>query len=209
MKEKLYQDGLKLINEFCRINSIPIPEIIRLKKGDELYELATCAYYRHPTIRIMVEKCASPGMGGRLWSWPGYVIDRTPYGVLQHELAHHMDTLRSQDILRNVNSPDLSFSETIHKESLEKPMTGYTTQGHSRPQKIHWFMEWFAENFRVFVTNPDLCKRLRPKFYKAIVMRGIKPVIESNWLQTLEKQNATQRIIEMAGKKIDDAQSLL
>lgn len=64
-------------------------------------------------------------------------------------------------------------------------------------------MEWFAENFRLFVTNPDLSNALRPKFYAAMCRSGIVPVINFSWEMTLRNNGAPDRIVEQARKKIE------
>ncbi len=43
-----------------------------------------CAYYRANTTTICVKKCAGIGYAGQQWSYPGYTVDRTPYGVNSH-----------------------------------------------------------------------------------------------------------------------------
>ena len=121
-----------------------MPEIKRIGNQERVYNLATCGFYRPTTIHIMVEKCAARGFGGRAWSWPGYAVDRTPYGVIQHELGHHVDSIRFK-------APKAIFSKLIWEESKEAPLTGYLG---TDKDEVTFYMEWFAENFRLFVTNP-------------------------------------------------------
>lgn len=198
-KEALYAAGVLLAENFCAENGIAMPAVSRLAPTDRLYHLATCAYYRpHLGITIMVEKCANRGYGGRAWSWPAYTVDRTPYGVIQHELAHHVDHCRSEAALSRDDVQSL-FSWKIHEASGEPPMTGYLGTDAQAPT---FFMEWFAEIFRVFITNPDLCAKLRPKFYAAVTARGIKPVIDGSWRDVLSRHGATPRIMEQTAKKV-------
>lgn len=196
IREVLFIKGLELMRDFCALNGITQPAVLRLGKSDRLYHLATCAFYRPTSIHIMVEKCALRGFGGRAWSWPAYVIDRTPYGVLQHELGHHVDDVKSTKPLKQ--KTDL-FSYRIHEQSQEPPMTGYLGTD-TRAQTF--YMEWFAENFRLFVTNPDLSRVLRPKFYAALVREGIRPLHSEPWRNVLEKLQAGARYILQAEKKI-------
>jgi hypothetical protein len=191
-KEVLYESGVELLERFCALNNVPLPTVLRLSSADRLYHLATCAFYRPTCIRIMVEKCASRGYGGRAWSWPGYAIDRTPYGVLQHELGHHVDNHRFQG--------GRVFSRDIYEQSKEAPLTGYlgTDSG-----ELTFYMEWFAENFRLFVTNPDFSKALRPKFFAAMVAAGFKPLCTDGWKVVLVRFDATERILLQAQKKIE------
>lgn len=192
-KLELFEAGVALAEKFCAANGITMPSVVRLGPEDQLYHLATCAFYRPTAIRIMVEKCAPPGMGGRAWSWPGYVIDRTPYGVIQHELGHHVDHVKFVP-------PQGVFSKVIYEASREEPLTGYLgTDNH----QITFYMEWFAENFRLFVTNPDLSKQLRPKFHQVMLDSGFKPVVPGDWETVLDQNQATHRIVDMARKKVE------
>lgn len=197
-KEKLFVLGVELSEAFCRQNEIPMPGVKRLATTDRLYHLATCAFYRPTTITIMVEKCAARGHAGRAWSWPGYAIDRTPYGVMQHELGHHVDHYRASLTGR-------LFSKEVYELSREDQMTGYLG---TDKQANTFFMEWFAEIFRVFVTNPDLCKQLRPKFFSAMTETfKFKPIATRDWEGELIHHGAPSRIIEQARKKIQSVKS--
>lgn len=199
-KDALFNDGVRLASAWCELNGTSMPTVRRLAHSDRLYHLATCAFYRPTTITIMVEKCASRGHGGRAWSWPAYAIDRTPYGVIQHELGHHLDHVKSEPAKSRDDVQSL-FSWKIHDASHEPPMTGYLGTDAHAPT---FFMEWFAEIFRVFVTNPDLCRRLRPKFYAAMLERGLQPVPGGSWNEALLAHGAPSRIIEQARKKMPE-----
>lgn len=196
-KDSMFMAGVSLMEIFCRQNGINLPGMDRLRPTQREYHLGTCAYYRPYTIHIMVEKCAARGFGGRAWSWPGYVIDRTPYGVIQHELGHHVDTLKTGQVTRE-NLLEKLFSKKIWEASREAPLTGYLGTDKEAPT---FFMEWFAENFRLFVTNPDLSKRLRPKFYSAL-SKEMQPVCLEAWETQLSLNGAPSRIIDQARKKI-------
>lgn len=203
-RDRLYEAGLRRAADFAAHNNLPMPPVTRLSPSDRLYHLATCAYYRkHSGIRIMVEKCANRGFGGRAWSWPAYAIDRTPYGVLQHELGHHVDEHFSRVVDGKV---ERLFSREIYEQSREAPLTGYLG---TDSRSITFFMEWFAENFRLYVTNPDLSSRLRPKFHRALDVAGVHPLPSEGWEAVLRGHQATDRIVEQARKKIGAESSLL
>jgi hypothetical protein len=190
-KQDLCDGGEKLMRLFCKENQITPPDFIRLGPEDRFYDLRTCAFYRPTTIRIMVNKTAALGMGGRAWSWPGYVIDRTAYGVVQHELGHHVDHFKS--------TPEKLFSKWVCARSGESPLTGYLgTDNHADT----YYMEWFAEHFRLYATNPDLCGLLRPKFCAAMLLAQIKPVVKGDWFEVLTGHGAPERITTQALKKI-------
>lgn len=178
-KPELYENGLTLMHNFCEVNSIEAPVVIA-----EPVSFGTCAYYRNYTTRIELKKCAHIGTGGASWSYPGYAIDRTPYGVLQHELGHHMEHLSDGHSYCKTGLAYSVFSESDEEEKL----TNYCPNVN----------EWFAEHFRLFVTNPDLLRMMRPKTYTAIAAR-LQPVELRKWSQVLE--NAPLRTIRMAAKK--------
>lgn len=200
-QEHLFFAGVGIMSRFCKENEILLPTIKRILPDDRLYGVRTCGFYRPFTISVMVEKCGHKGHGGAAWSWPGYVIDRTPYGVIQHELGHHVDTVKTGEVT-TLNYMEKLFSKQIYEQSKEPPLTGYLG---TDKQAATFFMEWFAENFRLYVTNPGLCLALRPKFYFALFASGIYPLTFINWHSGLNAHNAPERIVNQARKKIEAA----
>lgn len=183
--QSLVEGGAALASRFCRANNLPTPPI-RVASSQE-WRVRYCAYYRPQKIVICPSKCARLGYGGRAWSWPGYVINRTPQGVIPHELGHHVDWLHSDR--REIYSGD--FSHSVWRESGEGAITSYCPDN----------SEWFAEIFRLYVTNPDLLRLLRPVTFD-ILARKFKAVVETDWRTTLERGLAPPRIIDQAGIKI-------
>lgn len=187
--------GVALMEKFCERNGWAVPKVTRMTPGHRYWLVGSCAFYRPELgIHIAVERCANLGYGGRSWSWPGYTVDRTPYGVIQHELGHHID-------LSSPRSPSGKLiSQGLFEETKEPALTGYLGTD-KKPETIT--MEWFAEIFRLFVTNPCLCEKLRPKFYRRMIGFGFQPVVnDGNWKDTLRVHNAPERIINQAEKKI-------
>lgn len=140
-KLQLFERGLDHIARWCTANGVSIPEV-NMHTGRP--DFGVCAYYRNSHIEIWVASCAAVGLVGRQWSFPGYVVDRTPYGVLAHELGHHVD--RQHGAAGGVRSH-------LWRPLDAAPLTSYCPNDN----------EWFAELFRLFVTNPDLFRELRPK----------------------------------------------
>lgn len=170
--------------EFCKTNNIPVPALTPL---NERWDFSHCAYYRPSRgIVIHVPSCASIGTGGASWSFPGYFIDRTPYGVIQHELGHHVDWLKGSDKGKYFSD----FSVNVRKQSGEDKITNYCPND----------AEWFAEIFRVFVTNSDLLKKLRPVTY-TILCNHFSPVVSDEWSAVL--YGAPARNIEQCRKRIN------
>lgn len=67
------------------------------------------------------------------------------YGVIIHELGHYVDYLANR-----------AYSLTMRKNSGEEQINSYCPND----------QEWFAEMFRVFVSNPSLLEQLRPKTFQ-------------------------------------------
>lgn len=159
---KLAKEGEELVRMFIDNHGLQQVEFRYLTQEDREYHLDTCGYYRPTTISIMVDKCAKPAGFGRQWSWPGYIIDRTPYGVMAHELGHH------------VHCTVLGWSTDIQETSGEVPLTNYCPNPG----------EWFAEMFRLFVTNPDLLSIVRPITY-GLFTHEFQPVELRTWNEVL------------------------
>lgn len=125
-REEMFREGSVVLNRWCELNKIKPPAIETINRESPYFDrINTCAFYRPHTIRIMVEKCASKGYGGRAWSWPGYTVDRTPYGVLQHELGHHVDNHFFDGNHSDAKNYGGVFSKRIYDQSGEPPLTGY------------------------------------------------------------------------------------
>lgn len=183
-KTELFVQGCSLLYEFCDKNSIQYPTINKIKKKD--WYFSVCAYYRKDTINICVEKCTHIGTANRAWSYPGYVIDRTPYGVVAHELGHHIDLELGDD--KGAYFSD--FSSKMRAKTKEVKLTNYCPND----------AEWFAEMFRLFVTNPDLLRLLRPKTFRAILDTGLQPRNDDTWDDVLFL--SPERTYTMTEKKI-------
>lgn len=182
-RSALLASGMELLKEFCEENSLSQPDIHIVHP--DLWRFDACAYYREDEITICPRRCAPIGRAARAWSYPGYVIDRTPHGVLQHELGHHVDRERSG--IKGAYGGD--FSVALRAKVGEPKLTNYCPND--------W--EWFAEMFRLFITNSDLLKAVRPRTYTEL-RQLYRPVVDAPWAEVLK--DAPPRTIEMAGKKV-------
>jgi hypothetical protein len=167
-KRELFESGRLLTHGFCAVNDLPAPAICEADTKD--WPFGVCAYYRRDMVTIAVNKCATIGYAGMQWSYPGHSVDRTPYGVLQHELGHHVDVINSTKRGRYYGD----FSVHMRAACEEKPLTSYCPDD----------AEWFAEMFRLFVTNPDLLQSLRPITY-AHLRERFTPVFHDSWRERL------------------------
>lgn len=183
---QLLSDGIRLMETFCAVNDLEIPEVIQVERKD--WKFDACAYYRPTHIKICVPKCAGIADAGMQWSYPGYTVDRTPYGVIAHELGHHADRVRS--ILKGSYFGD--YSRKLRAASGEARLTTYCPND----------AEWFAEMFRLFVTNSDLLSRIRPKTYM-LLAADFTAVKVAPWDHVLS--GAPERTLASARNKIQEA----
>jgi hypothetical protein len=180
----MLERGGALLKRFCAANGLQAPPIVTVPRSTWAFD--ACAYYRPVEIHICVEKCAAIGTAGRQWSFPGHSVDRTPYGVIAHELGHHADWSRSARKGRYYGD----FSIAMRARCDEAPLTSYCPND----------AEWFAEMFRLFVTNPDLLHRLRPNAYWYLLGAGFKPVFDDPWYSRLAE--APERTIAVIARKL-------
>lgn len=166
------------MRSMCELNDVEQPTVTSVRKDDWLFG-NVCAYYRpkgyaekyrerhHPGlgdgIMICLPYCARPcgELVSRAWSWPGYKTDRTVFGVIAHELGHHFDFefSRRQDLMTRSYGGELS--EILREDVKESPLSGYCPNDN----------EWFAEMFRLFVTNPALLSILKPRTFACFSRR--------------------------------------
>ncbi len=181
-KRALFDLGLAHITAWCAINEVEAPDV---EETDSPERYGTCAYYREGIIHISVKACASVGLSGRSWSYPGYSVDRTPYGVLAHELGHHVD---------RAHGPNGGVLSHLWRPLDAKPLTGYCPNDN----------EWFAELFRLFVTNPDLFAAERPKIADLFFKEWPRSVEQRPWQGVLSD---SPRHIKAASNRIARAGS--
>jgi len=171
LMDQLYARGVARVQHFVHINKLPEPVIASVPTN--VWSFDCCAYYRPVLgIRICLGMCAKPATAAptRNWNWPGSTTDRTPYGVLCHELGHHVDYRVSQ----RKYTYSGSFGESIRLKSGEQPLTSYCPDDG----------EWFAEMFRLFVTNPALLYCVRPKTWQLLSNR-FRLSTEEGWRHEL------------------------
>ena len=191
-KLHLFSESVIHCTDFLIHNHLPVPEYKLVDDfiEDDLYYACGCYKDKTKTVYVCLKKTGSLGKAGRQWSWPGYKIDRTPYGVVAHEVGHHVDFtfIRSKQFNKEQRN-EATRVFTIKKEKV----SGYEPVPH----------EAFAESMRIFITNPDLLMLCCPNRYDYIVnVLKLKPNIDKNWKQVLIDNNAPARTINAANNWI-------
>lgn len=183
-RDVMAEAGRDVVGVFCRANDMTPPRLGgTVPQGRLQLYGGTCGLYDGSrgggTVYVNPADCARLGYGGPAWSWPGYIADRTPFGVYAHELGHHVDRLLGYP------------SGRLRQASGEPPITSYAPNP----------SEWFAEMFRLFVTNPDLLWLVRPATYRIMVTDyHLVPVEEGGWREVLAE--APARTLARAEVKI-------
>lgn len=170
-KQELYLRGRIGVKKFVELNKTKSVEILE----ESSRHWGTCAFYRRGKIHIDIKACAAIGTAGRSWSFPGHIIDRTPFGVLAHELGHHVDEAYGTPH----GTMGGLYSHLLFTKTKEDAITTYAPN----------VQEWFAEIFRLFITNPDLLRLIRPRMHGELSER-FTPVETRPWdeIITAERQ---------------------
>lgn len=191
-RDELAARGREAVLKFCEVNDLKPPKLVEPRKDAEdrrlqrLWHVDSCGFYRDNVIHVMPDKCSNVGRGGPAWSWPGYVIDRTPFGVYAHELGHYVDEV----LTKRLRLPGrFGYSYAIWGRTREEKVSGYCPNA----------SEWFAECFRVFVTNPSFLRLYRPRTFDGI-SNHFKPIERRYWRDVLA--GAPARTIAMAERKL-------
>lgn len=186
-KREQLDAGIAMMEKWCAANMYKIPEVQIVPSSN--WGVQFCAYYRKDVIKICLEKCGHIGYAGPAWSYPGWLADRTPYGVIAHELGHHVDLYNGM-VHRGPYYSE--FSTLIRAKSGEIPITSYCPND----------AEWFAEMFRVFITNPDLLRQVRPQTW-ALMFAHFCPVETRGWAHVLA--DAPARTLALAQRRVSEA----
>ena len=160
-KQQLFKEGVKLLEDFCILNNIQRPIIREKAFGNN------AGMYYSGVLHINLSRCTQMTMGKpiRKWSYPGYKVDKTAYGVINHEFGHYLDNLFGI----------VNYFKNLKKR--EKPLTGYCPN----------LFEFLAEHLRLFMTNPDLLKKGRPQTYSILVgVFRLKPIEKRKWKEVLK-----------------------
>jgi len=107
---------------------------------------------------------------------------------VQHELGHHVDWLKGDD----KGAYWSNYSSDMRKETGEPKLTNYCPND----------AEWFAEIFRLFVTNPGMLQLMRPLTYQKLLDDGLVALFSNTWAERLGEMEAPERHLKAAYNKI-------
>ncbi len=165
-------------------------EANRFRKGflREGWTAAHCIVDSKSAIAVDLKRCrVAARIPGWSWTFPGYKVDATPFGVVCHEYGHHVDhTLGGKAGLSNRRA----WKDVIDNE---EEVSGYEPN----------HREAFAEAFRLFLTNPSLLREGRPERWEYFTETlQLRPPHEHPWRTVLK--HAHPRIVAAAERWIAD-----
>ena len=180
-RDDLWWEAIRYVKSACQLWALPQPILTRTAPPGAQKFSTGGTYYGHwisPNhIFVNVAKATSPArVRGRVWSYPGYKIDRTCAGILAHEFGHHA----AGNTKMNANDWRKVVAETL-------PVSGYEPTAN----------EAWAESMRVFILNPDLLRQGRRLRYEYITQH-FGPLHDATWQEVLK--NAPEFIREQAEK---------
>jgi hypothetical protein len=162
-KEELLMKGLELIERFSDLNRIKTPLVFI----DSTIKSAYGVFYPNNVIHVNLKVCRPPvKVPGYDWTFPGYVQDLTPYGILAHEFGHYISDMLGKEFRKNF----------VNIKRIEDNVTASDDRG---------LDEKMAEAARLFITNPDILKRGRPIRYR-IFSEHYEPVVRNRWKNVLK-----------------------
>lgn len=177
-KEKLLYKGIELIERFSEENGIKMPKVFIISNKNNIYGL----FYPKNVIHVNMKLCRPPvKTPGYDWSFPGYVQDLTPYGILAHEFGHYISDMLGKKFRKNF----------VNIRKMEENVTSTDDRG---------LDEKMAEAARLFITNPDLLKRGRPLRYE-IFSQHYTPIVRNRWKTVLS--HAHPKIVTAAERWIE------
>lgn len=159
----LFNSGINLINEFSLLNDIP--KVAVRVKGNIDKRLKGYYYDNDSTIHVILENCSRINP---MYSFPGFTSNATAQGVVVHEYGHYLTSSRFKLFKESLNA--------IKKRINESCITSYCPDT----------KEWFAEQLKLFITNPDLLKLIRPNTYKEFC-KYWKPLDKGTYMEVLSE----------------------
>ncbi len=178
---QLWQAAMIYSHQVCEAWNIPQPKIVpepppharKFSTGGTHYGL----WIAPNRIWVNVKDSTTPArVRGRVWSYPGHKTDRTCFGILMHELAHHV-----------CGHKKLAANEWRALVTQTRPVTSYEPNPN----------EAWAETVRIYISNPNLLRLARPRRFEYVAQ--YLPLLHvASWKDVLRK--APDFIIESASK---------
>lgn len=142
-------------------------------------------WYWNGTLFVNLKRSRPPVKNpGFAWSYTGFKADLTAPGILAHEIGHHVH--HQIDKKTNYKHHNYVLAKLRDLKQNEVAVSGY------EPNEF----EVMAEACRLFILNPDLLKKGRPKRFEFLSGLGLKPLHTTPWREVL--RHAHPRLITAA-----------
>lgn len=160
----LFNDGVNIIDDFLKLNNMR-DLIVKVEPKCKSFR-GCCGWYEFDTdvIHIIIEKCARLNP---MYSYPNFTSNRTPQGVLLHEFGHFLTSPK--------NKPYKYTNAFIKRKINENCITSYAPNAN----------EWIAEMLKLYLSNPDLLKHIRPNTYNEFINYWA-PLDRGNYINLLK-----------------------
>lgn len=173
-KRWLWEQGVAICTEFCRLNSLKVPTFHDTMHPAPMNRWQMRGLYLDEHIWVDLKRAVLPvKVPGYSWSFTGAPADLTPAGVLAHETGHHA---WSSDPVR-----------WRHRYGILIGDPGFTERAVSGYGPI--VEEDFAEACRLFILNPELLAKLCPRRYE-VIYELLQPVHRESWTVILRHAHA-------------------
>lgn len=188
-KADLFMYSAGICATFLELNGVAWPKKVEdrvIPTGRPPSGSYGCGVYLPRLQQIMVNSaaCANPARGTpRQFSFPGYSVDRTPVGVLAHEIGHYVDHVHGYVS----NSPDWQNAIRGSKVSSYEPNAS----------------ESFAESMRLYILNPELLRAIAPRRHEFMAVNLDLDVLgRENPLSVLRARGAAEGILAACENKL-------
>lgn len=186
VQERAVEVAEDIAVRFCEANRLELPNIKQRDcRGHRGYYRAHRVKYAKAMFWIGYVYydplgCTMPvKTPGYKWSFTGYKADNTAPGVIAHEIGHHVweCRVRMEDGRRHHYTHDMLLKYWETNRASEPQVTSYGAQS---------VEEDFAESMKLFLLNPDLLLKGRPRRYSMLADGfGLQPVVEADWSDVL------------------------
>ena len=198
-KEELLQEGLTRCLAFLDAHNLRKPHHIftdvksanKYSRGYLRQKWCGAQLYENSeySVAINLKNCrVATRVPGWSWTYPGYKVDLTPFGVICHEFGHHIDAVLG------FSNEVSSLREWKKVVDHEEEVSGYEPN----------YQEAWAEAFRLFIANPSLLKAGRPERWEYFTEKiGLVPPHASPWKYVLK--HAHPKILSAAKNWISNS----
>jgi len=184
---RLARVGRDVAFSWLTLNRIRLPDRIYFDRASAGDLIAPTWLGAHLTVEgfsvvgVSTRDCPRGSRTRSIVHAPASFEDFTPYGVLCHEVGHHVDRDLHPAGYSNVRSS--GFKKAIDEEM----------EVSSGESNLH---ESFAEAIRLFVTNPNLLEVGRPARWEYLRSR-YRPLHDASWRTVLSKaSDVVHRAVE-------------